>query len=84
MILWQSLQVEAYRDDQGPASASGYVDQHERLPGTSSMICRGVPRRMRGPPMIIYPTPVGLVSRGRSPKGVRCRRRTGCLARGSG
>jgi hypothetical protein len=63
MILWQSLQVEAYRDDQGPASASGYVDQHERLPGTSSMICRGVPRRMRGPPMIIYPTPVGLVSR---------------------
>ena len=49
------------------------------------MICRGVPRRMWRPPMIVYPIPVGLFSpRGRSPKVDRCRRRTGCAAEGSG
>ena len=74
MILWQSLHIEVYRDSHGQASASGDDDQHELLPG-SWMISRWVPRRMRRPPMIVYPIPVGLFSaRGRSPKGDRCRR----------
>ena len=62
MILWQSLHVEVNRDTHGQASASGDDDQHELLPG-SWMISRWVPRRMWRPPMIVYPIPVGLVSR---------------------
>ena len=58
-------------------------DQHELLPG-SWMISRGVPRRMWRATMIVYPIPVGLFSRGRSPGVDRCRRRTGPLAEGSG
>jgi hypothetical protein len=84
MILWQSLHVEVDRDTHGQASASGDDDRHELLPGRL-MISTGVPRRMRRPPMIIYPIPVGLVSRaGRSSKVGRCRRRTDCAAEGSG
>jgi hypothetical protein len=61
MILWKSLHIEVYRDTHGQASASGDDDQNALLPG-SWMISRGVPRRMRRPPMIVYPNPVGLFS----------------------
>jgi len=85
MILWQSLQVEVNRDTHGQASASGDDDQHELLPGMTPMISRRVPPRMWRPPMIIYPIPVVLVFRAAGrPKVDRCRRRTGCLAEGSG
>jgi hypothetical protein len=84
MILWKSLHIEVYRDPHDRASTSGDGDQHELLRG-SLMISRGVPRRMRRPPMIVYPIPAGLFSlRGRSPKLDRCRRRPSCLAKGSG
>ena len=63
-----------------PAPAATMINTSD-CPGTSSMISRGVPRRMRRPPMIVYPIPVGLFSRrGRSPKIARCRRRTDCAA----
>ena len=81
MILWQSLHVEVYRDTDDQASTSVDGDQHELLRG-SWMISRVVPRRMRRPPMIVYPIPVGLFSpRGRSPKLDRCRRTDPALPR---
>ena len=85
MILWQSLHVEVNRDNHGQASASGDGDQHELLPGHELDDQQGSAARMRRPPMIIYPIPVGLFfPRGRSPKVDRCRRRTDCAAEGSG
>ena len=81
MISWKSLQVEVYRDTDDQASTSGDGDQHELLRG-SWMISRVVPRRMRRPPMIVYPIPAGLFSpRGRSPKLDRCRRTDPALPR---
>jgi hypothetical protein len=65
MILWQSLRIEVYRDTHDQASTSGDGDQHEVLRG-SWMISWGVLRRMRPPPLIVYPNPVSTTISGAS------------------
>jgi hypothetical protein len=54
MILWQSLNIDVSRDNHGQASASTTLINTSYFPGASSMINRGVLRRMRRPPMIRF------------------------------
>ena len=85
MILWQWLHVEVNRDNHGQASASGDDDQHELLPGHELDDQQGSAAPDGAATYDRLPDPGwAVLPRGRSPKGDRCRLRTGCAAEGSG